>query len=183
MSATTSATLDGTWVADPIHSTASFAIKHMIVSTFRTRFKQIDATLEAEGDDVRLTGTVPVESIDIEQPDFRAHLMSPDFFDAENHPNITFVSTTFRRGEGESIDVDGDLTVKGVTRPVTASGILVGPAVNVASAEVVGIELQTTLDKNDFNLNWNAPLPKGGFAISDDVTLSVHLELGRKKED
>jgi polyisoprenoid-binding protein YceI len=163
MSATAPTTLTGTWVADPIHSTASFAIKHMVVSTYRTVFKQVEATLEADGD-LRLTGTVPVESIDIEQPDFRAHVLSPDFFDVESHPNITFVSTAVRRGEGDSVEVDGDLTVKGITKPVTASGILVGP-----------------VNKNDLGLNWNSPLPKGGFAIGDDVTLTVHLELGRKE--
>jgi polyisoprenoid-binding protein YceI len=180
MSATAPTTLTGTWVADPIHSTASFAIKHMVVSTYRTVFKQVEATLEADGD-LRLTGTVPVESIDIEQPDFRAHVLSPDFFDVESHPNITFVSTAVRRGEGDSVEVDGDLTVKGITKPVTASGILVGPAVNIAGKEVVGIELSTTVNKNDLGLNWNSPLPKGGFAIGDDVTLTVHLELGRKE--
>ncbi len=181
MSATAPTTLSGTWVADPIHSTASFAVKHMIVSTFRAAFKQIDGTLDVDGDDIRLTGTVPVESIDVDQPDFRAHLLSADFFDVANTPTVEFVSTTVRRGEGDAIEVDGELTVKGVTKPVTATGILIGPAVNIAGKDAVGIELETKLDKNDFGLNWNAPLPKGGFAISDDVTLSVHLELGRKE--
>ena len=181
MSATTPSTLTGSWVADPIHSTAEFTIKHMVVSTFRTSFKTVEATLDADGDDIRLTGDVPVESIDIQQPDFRGHVLSPDFFDAESHPNITFVSTAFRRGEGDALEVDGDLTVKGVTKPVKAEGIIVGPHENIAGKEVVGIELQTTVNKNDFGLNWNAPLPKGGFAIGDDVTLSVHLELGRKE--
>jgi polyisoprenoid-binding protein YceI len=181
MSATTPSTLTGSWVADPIHSTASFAIKHMVVSTYRTSFKNVEATLEADGDDIRLTGTVPIESIDIQQPDFRAHVLSPDFFDVENNPTITFVSTSIRRGEGESIDIEGDLSVKGGSKPVTASGTIVGPHENIAGKEVVGIELQTTINKNDFGLDWNAPLPKGGFAIGDDVTLTVHLELGRKE--
>jgi polyisoprenoid-binding protein YceI len=180
MSATTPSTLEGTWVADPIHSTASFAIKHMVVSTYRTSFKQVEAQLDVDGDDIRLSGSVPVESIDIEQPDFRAHVSSPDFFDFENYPAITFTSTSIKRGEGEAIEVDGELTVKDVSKPIHASGILIGPAVNIAGAEVVGIELETTVNKNDFGLNWNAPLPKGGFAIGDDVTLSVHLELRRQ---
>jgi polyisoprenoid-binding protein YceI len=180
MSATAPITLAGTWVADPVHSTASFAIKHMIVSTYRTSFQQLEAELDVDGGDIRLSGTVPVESIDIDQPDFRAHVLSPDFFDVENHPNITFASTSVTRGEGEAIEVDGELTVKGITKPIKASGIIIGPAVNIAEIEVVGVELQTTVNKNDFGLNWNAPLPKGGFAIGDDVTLSVHLELRRK---
>jgi polyisoprenoid-binding protein YceI len=181
MSATTPSTLAGSWVADPIHSTATFAIQHMAVSTYRTSFKQVEASLDVDGDDVRLTGTVPVESVDIELPDFRGHVLSPDFFDVASHPNITFVSTAVRRGEGEAIDVDGDLTVKGVTKPVHATGILIGPAVNIAGIELVGIELETKVNKNDFDLNWNAPLPKGGMAIGDEVTLTVHLELRRKE--
>jgi polyisoprenoid-binding protein YceI len=181
MSATTASTLSGSWVADPIHSTATFAIQHMAVSTYRTSFKQVEASLDVDGDDFRLTGTVPVESVDIELPDFRGHVLSPDFFDVANHPNITFVSTAVRRGEGEAIDVDGDLTVKGVTKPVHGTGILIGPTVNIAGIELVGIELETKVNKNDFELNWNAPLPKGGMAIGDEVTLTVHLELRRKE--
>jgi polyisoprenoid-binding protein YceI len=179
MSATTPDTLTGTWVSDPVHSSASFAIRHMIVSTFRAAFEQFHATLEVDGDDIKLTGTVPVESIDVEQADFRAHLLSPEFFDAERTPNIVFASTAVRRGEGDAIEVDGELTIKGITKPVTATGGLTGPAVSFGDAEVVGIELETVVNKNDFGLNWNAPLPKGGFAVADDVKLSVHLELRR----
>jgi polyisoprenoid-binding protein YceI len=179
MSATAPTTLSGTWVSDPIHSNASFAIKHMIVSTFRASFGQVDAKLEVDGDDINLSGSVPVESVDIDQADFRAHVLGPEFFDVENTPNVTFTSTAVRRGEGDTIEVDGELTVRDITKPITATGSLIGPAVKFGDVEVVGVELQTTVDKNDFGLNWNAPLPKGGFAISDDVTLSVHLELTR----
>ena len=181
MSATAPTTLSGTWVSDPVHSNASFAIKHMIVSTFRANFAQVEATVEIDGDDINLTGKVPAESIDVEQADFRAHLLSPEFFDVANTPDITFVSTAVRRGEGDTIDVDGELTVKGITQPVSATGIIIGPAVSFGDAEVVGVELETTVDKNDFDLKWNAPLPKGGFAVSDNVTLSVHLELRRQE--
>lgn len=181
MSATAPIALTGTWVSDPVHSTASFAVKHMIVSTFRAAFRQIEGRLEVDGDDVKLTGRVPVESIDVELDDLRNHLLSPEFFDVANTPDVTFVSTAVRRGEGDAIEVDGDLTVKGVTKPVVATGLLVGPAVSFGDAEVVGVELQTTIEKNDFGLDWNAPLPKGGFAISDKVTLSVHLELQREE--
>jgi polyisoprenoid-binding protein YceI len=181
MSATAPTTLSGTWVSDPVHSTASFAIKHMIVSTYRASFGQVDARLEVDGEDIKLTGSVPVESVDIDQPDFRAHVLGPEFFDVENTPNVTFASTAVRRGEGDSIEVDGELTVRDATKPVTATGTLIGPAVKFGDVEVVGVELQAKLDKNDFGLNWNAPLPKGGFAIGDDVTLNVHLELTREE--
>ena len=94
----------------------------MVVSTFRTSFKDIDATFVADGDDIALTGTVPAESIDIDQPDFRGHLMSAEFFDVANTPNIEFRSTSVRRGADDAVQVDGELTVKGITQPVTAAG-------------------------------------------------------------
>jgi polyisoprenoid-binding protein YceI len=181
MSTTAPAALSGTWAADPVHSTASFAIKHMIVSTFRANFGEVDGRLEVDGDDIRLTGRVAAASIDVEQEDFRNHLLSAEFFNVAETPDITFVSTSVRRGDGDAIEVDGDLTVKGVTKPVSATGILIGPAISFGDAEVVGVELQTTVDKNDFDLKWNAPLPKGGFAVSDNVTLNVHLELRRQE--
>jgi polyisoprenoid-binding protein YceI len=181
MSTTAPTALTGTWVSDPLHSTASFAIKHMIVSTFRASFADAQGRLEVDGDDIRLTGRVKAESIDIEEGDFRNHVLSAEFFDVENTPDITFVSTAVRRGEGDNLELEGDLTIKDVTKPVKATGLLVGPAVTFGDTEVVGIELQTTVDKNDWGLNWNAPLPKGGFAISDDVTLTVHLELRREE--
>jgi polyisoprenoid-binding protein YceI len=181
MSATTPTELTGTWVSDPTHSTASFAIKHMVVSTYRTSFREVEGRLEADGDELRITGRAKADSVDIDQADFRNHVLSAEFFDVENTPYITFESTAVRRGEGETIEVEGNLTIKDVTKPVKATGVLVGPAVTFGDAEVVGIELETTVDKNDWGLNWNAPLPKGGFAISDDVKLTVHLELRREE--
>src|SRR4051794_16888268 len=117
MSATAPTALTGTWVSDPVHSTASFAIKHMIVSTFRATFGEVEGRLEADGNDIRLVGKVKADSIDIELEDFRNHVLSAEFFDVANTPEITFVSTAVRLGEGDNIDVDGDLTVKGTTKP------------------------------------------------------------------
>src|SRR5918995_1390496 len=84
MSATAPTTLSGTWVSNPVHSNASFAINNMIVSPFRANFADVEATVQIDGDDIRLAGKVAAESIDVEQPDFRAHLLSPEFFDVEN---------------------------------------------------------------------------------------------------
>jgi polyisoprenoid-binding protein YceI len=180
MSATPTETLDGTWTLDPIHSTASFAVKHMVVSTFRTTFKQVDATFGVDGGEIRLTGTVPAESIDIDQPDFRGHLMSPEFFDVANTPNIEFVSTAVRRGADDAVQVEGELTVKGITQPVTATGTLIGPVADVGGNDRVGVEIETVVDRSLYDLNWNAPLPKGGEALGKKVTLNVHLEFVRQ---
>lgn len=173
MSATTDS---GTWVLDRVHSTASFAVKHMVVSTFRTSFKQIDASIELDGDDVvALTGTVPVASIDIDEENLKAHVLSADFFDAESNPEVRFVSTDVRRAEDGTLEVAGELTAKGITRPVTATGTI-ARATNPYGTELIGIELETAIDRTAHDLNWNAPLPSGGFALANDVKLSVHLE-------
>jgi polyisoprenoid-binding protein YceI len=175
MSTTATAPLTGTWTIDPIHSSVGFTVKHL-VAKFRAGFEQIEGSYDA--DSGVLTGRVPVESIDVKQEDFRGHLLSPDFFDAAQYPTVGFVSTAIRRGGGESVELDGELTLKGVTKAVTATGTITdvtpGPA-----GTVIGIELETTVNRNDFGLTWNMELPGGRKAVGDDVTLTVSLELGQ----
>jgi polyisoprenoid-binding protein YceI len=181
MSATTPETLAGTWSYDPIHSTASFSVKHMVVSSFTTSFKEVSATLAVEDAEIKITGTVQVESIDIDLEPFKAHLLSGEFFDAENTPTVEFVSTSVQR-DGDNVTVEGDLTVRGTTKPVTATGTIVGPVADMTGKDRVGVELQTILDRTEYGLNWNQPLPKGGVALANDVALNVHLEFVRAED-
>ena len=172
--ATATEQIQGTYVLDPVHSSASFAVKHMVVSTFRGRFEKFDATLT----DGKLVGTVDVGSIVVKDENLAAHLQSPEFFDAERHPELRFESTDIRRtGDGDEVVVDGELTIKGITKPVEARGTLEGPAVTFGDVNKVGLTLEAIIDRTEFGLNWNAPLPKGGVALGNDVTLSVDLEL------
>jgi len=164
--------LQGTYVLDPIHSSASFAVKHMIVSTFRGRFETFDAKLV----DGRLTGTVDVGSIVVKDENLAAHLQSPEFFDAERHPELRFESSEIRP-DGDEVVVDGELTIKGITKAVEARGTIEGPAVTFGDVNKVGLTLEAIIDRTEFGLNWNAPLPKGGFALANDVKLIVELEL------
>ena len=173
--ATATQQLQGTYVLDPIHSSASFAVKHMVVSTFRGRFEKFDATLV----DGKLTGTVDVGSIVVKDENLAAHLQSPEFFDAERHPELRFESTDIHR-DGDEVVVDGELTLKGITRPVEARGTLEGPAVTFGDVNKVGLTLEAIIDRTEFGLNWNAPLPKGGFALANDVKLIVELELAEQ---
>jgi polyisoprenoid-binding protein YceI len=167
----------GTWKLDPVHSSASFAVKHMVVATFRGRFEDFDATLEV-GDDgeAKLAGTVRTDSIVVKDENLAGHLKSPDFFDTERYPELEFESTSIRR-EGDELVVDGELTIKGNTHPVEGRGVLVGPHDDIAGNTKVGLTLETTVDRTRYGLNWNAPLPKGGFALADEVALTVELEL------
>jgi polyisoprenoid-binding protein YceI len=169
----------GTWSADKVHSSVGFAVKHMVVSTFRGRFEDFDATLvTGEDGTLRLEGAVKADSIVVKDENLAAHLKSPEFFDTERYPEITFTSTLVRAEGGELI-VDGELTIKGHTRPIEARGTITEPVVTLGDIEKLGVELEATVDRTEYGLNWNAPLPKGGFALDNDVKLVVSLELLR----
>ena len=172
----------GTWTLDPVHSSASFAVKHMVVATFRGRFEEFDVTLTAdEQGEARLTGTVRADSIVVKDETLGEHLKSPDFFDTERHPEIAYVSRAVRR-EGDELIVDGDLTIKGRTERVAARGTITDPAVTFGDVEKIGVTLEAIIDRTAFGLDWNAPLPKGGVALANDVKLIVELELAKAEE-
>ncbi len=169
----------GTWKLDPTHSSASFAVKHMVVATFRGRFEQFDATLTVDADGHgQFSGTVEAGSIHVKDENLQAHLGSPDFFDTERYPQLSFTSKEIRRS-GDELIVDGELTIKDQTHPVEARGTITDPHETLGGAVKIGVTLETIIDRTQFGLNWNAPLPKGGFAVADDVKLTVELELGR----
>ena len=169
----------GTWALDPVHSSASFAVKHMVVATFRGRFEEFDVTLTAdENGDARLEGTVDARSIVVKDENLAGHLQGPEFFDTERTPHITYVSKAVRR-TGDELVVDGELTIKGITHPVEARGTVTDPAVALGDVEKIGLTLEAVIDRTQFGLEWNAPLPKGGFALANDVKLLVELELAK----
>ncbi len=164
----------GTYNLDPVHSTFGFAVKHNGVSTFRGHFEQAEATLE----DGVLVGTAQVESVKTAIPDLKAHLLSSDFFNAEETPSVTFRSTDIHIAEDGSAEVDGELTIRGVTTPVTAKGTF-GAGVGISGAETVGFDLEASIDRRGYGLNWQAELPSGGDVLAWDVALEVHLELAK----
>jgi polyisoprenoid-binding protein YceI len=168
----------GTWQSDPVHSRVNFSVKHMVVATFRSGFSDFDIRLSDEDGEPKISGEARVESIELRDETQKGHLLSPDFFDVDNHPAIKFESTSISR-DGDQLVVEGDLTIRGVTKTVTAKGEISGPVVDISDTEKVGIDLETKVDRTDYGLNWNAPLPKGGFAVDNGVTLTVHLELVR----
>jgi polyisoprenoid-binding protein YceI len=170
----------GTWRSDPVHSHVGFAVKHMVVATFRGSFTDFDVALANEDGEPKLYGAVRVDSVQVRDENLNGHLLSPDFFDAERHPEITFSSTGIRT-DGDDLVVDGDLTIKGTTRSVEARGRITGPVVHPAGGERIGIDLETTVDRTEFGLNWNAPVPSGGVAVENEVTLTVHLELAKEE--
>ena len=173
MSTTTIQTVPaGSYAVDPVHSSFGFAVKHNGISLFRGQFEQVDARLQ----DGMLTGTAQVESVKTAIPDLKGHLLSPDFFNASETPSVEFRSDEIRVAEDGSVELDGELTIRGVTRPVRARGSFAS-GVGLSGAEVVGFDLEARIDRREFGLNWQAPLPNGRDALAWDVRLEVHLEL------
>ena len=172
----------GTWKVDPTHSSATFAVKHMAVGTFRGGFENLDAALIVSGDGAAtLQGTVRADSINVKDENLRAHLGSPDFFDTERHPELSFRSDSLQPTD-DGLLVEGELTIKGNTHPLQAHGSVSGPSVGLDGSQRLGLTLETTIDRTLYGLNWNAPLPKGGFALANDVKLIVELELALEEE-
>jgi polyisoprenoid-binding protein YceI len=170
----------GSYELDPIHSNVGFAVRHM-VSTFRGSFSEYEAALVVdEQGNPQVKGSVVVDSIELRDPNLKAHVLSPDFFDVERHPWIDFSSTSVRVGPDSEVVVDGDLTINGITRPVQARGSITYLEADMSGAERIGLDLEAAVDRTQFGLNWNAPLPKGGLALGDEVKLTVELELARK---
>jgi polyisoprenoid-binding protein YceI len=179
MSITTDTTIiSGDWELDVAHSTIGFAVKHMVVSTFRGRFERYEAKVEQVDGRPRLVGTVDAGSIQVKNPDLAAHLLAPDFFDVERYPQLRFVSTRIAL-EGDRVEVEGDLTIRGITRPVRGAGTLTGPVDDPYGSVRLGVELEAVVDRREFGLEWNMALPKGGFALGNDVTIAVNLEFTR----
>ena len=165
----------GTWSVDPVHSSASFEVEHNGFSLFRTSFRELDAKLTSD-DETRIEGTVPVESIDVTQPDFRAHLLSPEFFDSARYPNIEFASSDLSVDD-DTVTLRGDLTIAGKSRPVEATGAYRGPLTDPMGGERIALSLKATVDRNEYGIGWNMDLPNGKKVLGDDVTLLVELEL------
>jgi polyisoprenoid-binding protein YceI len=172
MNATLQQVPTGTYTLDPVHSTFGFAITHNGVSKFRGQFEQADARLE----DGVLTGSTQVESVKTPIPQLKEHLLAQDFFNVAETPELSFRSTEISLGSDGEVQIDGELTIRGVTKPLSATGSFAS-GVGLSGAEVVGFDLEAAIDRRDYGLNWQAPLPSGGDALGWGVSLQVHLEL------
>jgi polyisoprenoid-binding protein YceI len=171
---TTTTALAGTYTADPVHSSFGFSVKYQGVSIFRGTLGEVDATL-ADG---KLEGSAKVESISIRTPEpFRAHVLSAEFFDADNHPEVKFVSTDVELADDNTAKVTGELTIKGITNPVAAAGTWTAPAPDAFGNTRAHLSLETVIDRTQWDMNWNAPLPSGGKALANEVTLTVDIAL------
>ena len=172
----------GTYELDRTHSTFQFAIRHVTVSTLRASFDDIDARLVAVGDAIELEGRALVESVSIaEPPEFREHVVrGTDFFEADAHPLITFRSTSVELSGDGTATVSGELAIRGVSHAVSADGTYQPPTVDPFGTQRAGLELRVTVDRRDWGMTWQAPLPDGGDALGWDVEITASLEFVRK---
>ena len=166
----------GTWTVDPVHSSISFAITHNNVATFRSGFETYAATLTG-GDEAKLEGSVDVQSIDIDEAQLKGHLMSPEFFDAERFPKLTFASDRFDVADDGTVRVAGELEIHGVKREVEATGRFGEIGADLGGNPRVALSVSTAVDRRDFGIEFNADLPNGGQVLEWEVAINVDLEL------
>jgi polyisoprenoid-binding protein YceI len=157
----------GSWKIDPAHSRVEFSIRHMGIASIRGSFADYEGVIGG-GDEPRVSGTIRVASVDTRDEARDGHLQSPEFFDAERHPEIAFASTRFEDGK-----VVGDLTIRGVTREVELDARVTGAGTDPWGNERLGLELEGEIDRHDFGVSWNTPLPTGGLLLGDTVRLTA----------
>jgi len=166
----------GTWNVDPAHSQVGFAVEYM-VGTFRGSFSPIEAKLTvSENSATQLTGSASAESVKVQDENLGTHLLSPEFFDAERAPRIAFSASRVDRHD-HHVTVNGELTIKGITQPVTLTGTITDPIQDAYGNDRIGLTLETVVDRTRFGLNWNVPLPNGKPALANDVKLTAELYL------
>lgn len=171
----------GTYAVDPVHSSIGFAVVHNGVSTFRSGFGSYEARLSG-GESPQLKGGVDVDSIQIEEPQLKGHLLSPEFFDAERYPQLRFESSALEVGEDGTATIRGDLEIRGERREVETSGRFVSLGADLAGQARVGLSFETSVDRRSFGLDWQAELPSGGEVLDYEVTITVELELVEEAE-
>ena len=165
----------GTWRLDPVHSSVDFEVAYL-AGTFKGRFRQISAELTVDNERATLEGTADVASVDVKDENLSAHLQSPDFFDAERHPELRFAARDIRLDGEANVAVDGELTIKGATKPVQVTGTVTAPIADPYGNDRIGLNLVAAVDRTEFGVDWNTPLPSGDQALANDVKILAELQ-------
>lgn len=166
----------GTWNIDPVHSTIGFAVRHLMVSKVRGTFDRFSGAIQiAEDGSAAVRAEIAVDSVNTRNEQRDAHLRAADFFDVEQYPTATFVSTGLRR-DGEDYLLDGDLTIKGITKPVTLNMEFNGVSPGMGHGEVAGFGASVVLSRREFGVDIDLPLETGGAVVGDKVTLTLDIE-------
>jgi len=169
----------GTWTIDPGHSSLGFAIRHLGIATVKGRAAGFAGSI-AGGEQASIQGTVPTATLTTFDEARDGHLLSPELFDAERYPELTFFSTSVEQA-GNELLVVGDLTLKGITRQAVLRGTVSGPQADPWGNDRIGLDLEGTIDRREYDLRWNAPLPGGGLLLADAVDLAASLSAVRDR--
>jgi polyisoprenoid-binding protein YceI len=175
----TAPTTQTTWTIDPAHTEVGFSVKHLMISTVRGRFADVRGTIRLDGDDLTqasVEAEIATGSIDTRQEQRDAHLRSPDFFEVEKYPTITFRSTSVERIKNDRYRITGDLTIRDVTREVVLEGTDEGRGRDPWGGDRLGFSAATTIDRRDFGLTWNQALETGGVLVSNEIKIAIDLE-------
>ena len=164
----------GAWSVDRIHSDVGFAVAYM-AGTFTGTFSDFDVSVT----DGVLQGSAKVASVHVKDPNLEGHLQSPDFFDAERYPELTFRSNSIERN-GSELKIDGEITIKGHAEPVLITGAVSEPISDPYGGTRYGLKLEATIDRDRFGVSWNNPLPNGEPALANEVVLTAELQLSRQ---
>jgi polyisoprenoid-binding protein YceI len=171
-----------TWAIDPAHSAAHFSVKHMMFATVRGQLGTVTGTIIEDAEDLSrssVEASIDLSTLTTRDERRDAHLKSADFFDIEKYPTVTFKSTSVQ-GSGDSFTVIGDLTIHGVTRSVTLNVTKTGSGTNPWGQQVGGFEAATTLNRKDFNLNWNVALEAGGVMVGEHIKVEIDIEAAKQ---
>ncbi|MFD1039074.1 YceI family protein [Virgibacillus byunsanensis] len=168
------------WNVDAAHSELGFSVKHMMISKVKGSFNEFDAVIEADPSeltDAKIEVSVDVASVDTRQEGRDEHLRSADFFDVENYPKMTFVASDVKKKSDSNYDVTGDLTIRGTTKPVTIDVVYEGQSKDPMSGNTVaGFSGETTINRQDFGLTWNAAVETGGVLVGEDIKINFEIE-------
>jgi polyisoprenoid-binding protein YceI len=169
----------GTWTVDPTHSIVEFAVKHLVITTVKGRFRDLEATLridESHPENSSVSASIDVASIDTNTPDRDAHLRSDDFFNAEKYPKITFRSTSVERVDDTHYKVHGDLTIRDVTRQVVLDTEFEGEIQDPWGGRRAAFTATTQISRREFNVKWNELIETGGAVVGDNVKITLNIE-------
>ncbi len=181
---TTTRIATSTWTIDPAHSVAEFAVKHMMISTFKGHFRTLEGTVSLDEENPAnssVTASVDVASVDTQTPDRDAHLRSDDFFNAERYPKMTFRSTRVEQVDGTNWKVTGELTMRDVTKEVVLDTEYEGRIVDPWGNERIGFTARMELSRKEFGVRWNAAIETGGVVVGDKVRISLNIEIVRQQ--
>lgn len=165
----------GVWAVDPDHSSIGFSVRHMGIAKVRGQFTKFEGKIDASDSEVSLTGTVEVSSVTTNSEQRDTHLGAPDFFDRERYPEISFAAAAPTLDGDGGISLEGEITLKGVTKSIELAGTISGPDEDPWGNQRVGLELSGSLDRRDFGLEFNQPLPSGNLLVSNDVKLILDV--------